>query len=127
MRNYQRQKNNPYKLPHNLYMRMLYLVRDYERLKSERSDIINASPPQDGTPHSGIGNPTESKGIKLAELRDSCTAIDDALAKVPPEYRRGVWNNICYQCPYPYDASEATYKRWRCRFIWQVAKNLHEI
>lgn len=100
-----------YKLPHNLYMRMLYLVRDYDRLKSERDDIINALPAPDGSPHTGVGNPTESKGIKLAELRDGCKAIDDALAIVPKEYRRGVWNNICYQCPYPIDACESTYKR----------------
>ena len=108
-------------------MRMLYLVRDYDRIKSERDEIINSSPSLDGAPHTGIGNPTESKGIKLAELRDSCKAIDDALSVVPKEYRRGVWNNICYQCPYPIDASESTYKRWRCRFIYQIAKNLHEI
>ncbi len=127
MREYQKQKNNPYKLPHNLYMRMLYLVRDYDRIKSEREDILNASPALDGTPHSGIGNPTESKGIKLAGLKDYCKAIDEALNFLPAEYRRGVWNNICYQYPYPVDASESTYKRWRCRFIYQLAKNLHEI
>ena len=68
MRNYQQKKNNPYKLPHNLYMRMLYLVRDYERIRSEREDILNASPAPDGTPHSGTGNPTEQKAIKLAGL-----------------------------------------------------------
>ena len=127
MRNYQRQKNNPYKLPHNLYMRMLYLVRDYERIRSEREDILAASPVPDGIPHSGTGNPTESKGIKLAELADNCKAVEAAIAIVPPEYRKGVWDNICYRSPYPVDAGEATYKRWRCRFIYEVAKFLHEI
>lgn len=127
MRNYQRQKNNPYKLPHNLYMRMLYLVRDYNRIKEEREDILNSSPPVDGVPHSGIGNPTEQKGIKLAALGDMCKAIDKALEAVPPEYRKAIWENICYQSPYPIYAGEATYKRWRCRFIYEVAKNVHEI
>ncbi|MBR6617953.1 MAG: hypothetical protein IKL00_08820 [Oscillospiraceae bacterium] len=127
MRNYQRQKNNPYKLPHNLYMRMLYLVRDYERIRSERDDILHGTPDHDGVPHAGYGSPTESRGIMLANMGGSCDAIDKALKDVPPEYRKGVWNNICYQCPYPTDAGEATYKRWRCRFIYNVAKNLHEI
>ena len=127
MRNYQQKKNNPYKLPHNLYMRMLYLVRDYERIRSEREDILNASPAPDGTPHSGTGNPTEQKAIKLAGLGDNCSAIEQALRVVPPEYRKGVYDNICYRSPYPTDAGEATYKRWRCRFIYEVAKNLHEI
>lgn len=127
MRNYQRQKNNPYKLPHNLYMRMLYLVRDYERIKSERADILHSSPSPDGIPHSGTGNPTENKGIKLAALHSNCKAIEDALKEIPEEYRKGVWNNICYQSPYPCDAGEATYKRWRCRFIYRVAEKMHEI
>lgn len=127
MRNYQRQKNNPYKLPHNLYMRMLYLVRDYERIRSEREDILQGSPAPDGIPHSGTGNPTEQKAIKLAELGGSCRAVETALSLIPVEYRKGVYNNICYQSPYPTDAGEATYKRWRCRFIYEVAKILHEI
>lgn len=108
-------------------MRMLYLVRDYERIRSEREDILKGSPPVDGIPHSGIGNPTEQKAIKLAGLGGNCTAIEQALRAVPSEYRKGVWNNICYQSPYPNDAGEATYKRWRCRFIYEVAKNLHEV
>ena len=40
MRNYQAKNNNPYRLPHNLYMRMLYLIKDYERLKEERKEIL---------------------------------------------------------------------------------------
>ena len=127
MRNYQRQKNNPYKLPHNLYMRMLYLIRDYERIRAEREDILNASPAPDGVSHTGTGNPTELKAIKLAELGNSCGAVERAVSIVPPEYRKAVWNNICYQSPYPIDAGEATYKRWKCRLIYEVAKNLHEI
>ena len=127
MRNYQCKKNNPYMLPHNLYMRMLYLVRDYERIRSEREDILSASPVPDGIPHSGNGNPTEQKAIKMAELDSTCSAVEKALDIVPYEYRKAVWNNICYKSPYPINAGEATYKRWRCRFIYEVAKNLHEI
>lgn len=96
MRNYQRQKNNPYKLPHNLYMRMLYLVRDYDRIREQ-------------------GRERERE------------AVDGALHAIPAEYRKGVWDNVIRQAPYPSDAGEATYKRWRCRFIYNVAKNLGEI
>lgn len=94
MRNYQPQKNNPYKLPHNLYMQMLYLVRDYNRL------VENGIRPE------------------------ATAAVDRALQVVPTEYRRGVWDNIVYCAAYPMDAGEATYKRWRCRFIYNIAKNL---
>ena len=36
MKEYQRKRNNPYQLPHNVYMRVLYHIRDYERMKAER-------------------------------------------------------------------------------------------
>lgn len=35
MRNFIPKRNNLYKLPHNLYMQMLYLLRDYPRIKKE--------------------------------------------------------------------------------------------
>ena len=38
MRNYQRTRNNPYLLPHHLYMRTLYIIRDYERLKQKAEE-----------------------------------------------------------------------------------------
>lgn len=124
MRNYQRQKNNPYKLPHNLYMRMLYLVRDYERIRSEREDILKGSPAPDGIPHSGIGNPTEQKAIKLAMLDRECEAVAKAIGKVPEEYRRPLINNICYGSPYPYTAHRNTYSYWRTKLLHFVACNL---
>lgn len=124
MRNYQRQKNNPYKLPHNLYMRMLYLVRDYERIRSEREDILCGSPAPDGVPHTGVGSPTEHKAIKLAMLDRECDAVTKALNGIPEEYRKGVINNICYGSPYPYTAHRNTYSYWRARLLNSVAQNL---
>jgi len=37
MRNFIPKRNNLYKLPHNIYMQMLYVLRDYARIKSEAS------------------------------------------------------------------------------------------
>ncbi|MBE6850923.1 MAG: hypothetical protein E7504_04165 [Ruminococcus sp.] len=125
MRNYQRQKNNPYKLPHNLYMRMLYLVRDYERMKSERKNILHGSPASDGIPCAGIGNPTENKAIKLASMDSDCAAVERALSGIPTEYRKGIMDNICYGSPYPIDADYETYGRWRRRFLYYIAQNLN--
>ena len=128
MRNYQRQKNNVYKLPHNLYMRILYLIRDYERIKSERDNVLYSTSCSDGQPHApSISSPTEAKGIKLYEIGNRCRAVEEALQSIPQEYRQVVWSNICYQSPYPIIAGEATCKRWRSRLIYEVAKNLHEI
>ncbi len=122
MRNYQRQKNNPYKLPHNLYMRMLYLVRDYDRLKAMRDDVHFSSPVNDGIPCSGIGNPTEHKAIRLAFIGDECHAIESAFLEIPEEYRKGIKDNICYGTPYPYTAHRNTYSYWRVRLLHSLAK-----
>lgn len=127
MRDYQRKKNNPYKLPHFLYKRMLYLVKDYERIRAERMEILHSTPEHDGIPTSGKGNPTEAKGIKLAMLDRECSAIENALSNVPQEYRNGIMNHIIHDTPFPIDADYETYGRWQRRFIYYLAKNLHHI
>lgn len=126
LKEYQRKRNNPYRLPHNLYMRVLYLIRDYDRLKSERQEILYASPVNDGMPRgNATSSTTESKAIRLARLDEDCKAVEQALIQVPTEYRRGVLNNICYGSQFPFDASYSTYKRWRQRLIFWTAENMN--
>ena len=127
MRDYQRKKNNPYELPKSLYKRMIDLVRDYERIKRQRDDIINSTPEHDGVSSNTIGNPTENKAIKLAILGRDCEAVEKALAKIPKEYHKGIMNNIIYHARYPYTASERTYGYQKSRFIYFIAKNLYLI
>lgn len=119
MRDYQRQKNNPYKLPHNLHKRMIYTALDYPRIKSERDEIMH------GEYHGK--NPTEDRGIRLASMESTCEAIEKALQTIPKEYRKGVWGNVVERKPYPIDAGESTYARYRAKFLYMVAKNLGEI
>lgn len=127
MRNYQRQKNNPYRLPNDLYKRMRYLIRDYNRMKKEREDILYKSVPSNGIPHSGIGNPTEHKALKLVVIDRECEAIDEALRIVPEEYRKGVLDNICNDSPYPYVAHRNTYGYWKSKLIYTLAEKLNYI
>lgn len=105
MRHYQRKKDNPYQLPHNVYMQCLYLIRDYDRLRKML--------------HSVAVNESQTKVIELR-----CEAIEQALVVVPPEYHSGVLDNIMYGCGYPIDASHTTYGNWRRRFIYQLAVNM---
>ena len=126
MRHYQKKRNNPYILPHNLYMSVLYIIRDYERLKSEREYILTASPlPPDGQPRGmSISNPTEDKAMKLIAVSSQIDVVDKALRTVPKEYRKGVMDNILYESWYPIDAGVRTYQYWKQRFIYYVAKNM---
>jgi len=105
LRDYQRKKNNPYLLPHNLRKRMLYLVRDYDRIRNKCEEDLK----------------------KESILFYECLAIEYAVKKIPPEYKQGVIDNICRDTPYPIDAGEATYKKWRSRLFYYLAQELGEI
>ena len=83
MRNYQRTRNNPYILPHHLYMRTLYIIRDYERLKQKSEDIEN-----------------EKDEISICNrAAEEAKAIENALSYVPSFYRDGVFENIIGNVP----------------------------
>ena len=109
-------------------MRMLYLVRDYNRLKEEYANIIHEMPHNDGMPKGNMtGDPTLEKVLKTESISREVGAVEQALYQVPQEYRKGVFDNICYGDKFPIIAGEATYRRWRCRFIYYIAKNLNQI
>lgn len=126
MKDYQRKTNNPHLLPKTVYNRVLWLIRDYERMKAERNEIIHGySCEQDGLPHgSETGNPTMDKALKLETLGREMEAVEQALLLVDEDMRNGIINNICYQVPYPYYPSESTWLRRKKKFIHDVAKNL---
>ena len=127
MRNYQRKKKNPYLLPHNVYMQTLYLIRDYERLKDEYNQLLYASSmPCDGQPKGsgGVGRPAENKAVILSGISTKTDAVENALKQIPECYRKGVWNNVLYGWRYPIDADERTYRTYKQRFIYAVAKKM---
>ena len=125
-RDYQPQKNNPYLLPQPLYRMTLAFIRDHDRKRSAYEELATASPPPpDGQPRgSAKGSPTERSGMRRFELWIAISAVDDALGVIPPEYQKGVWENIVLYKRYPDDASPSTYKRWKQKFIHQVAHNM---
>lgn len=130
MREYQNKKNNPYLLPHCLYMRTLYIIRDYDRLKAETEQIIHESPlPSDGQPtaHNFNGSSTENKALRLAEIDAEIAAIETALSKLPVFYQLPIKNNILYDIRYPAGASSRTFKRYKQMFVFLVAKKLNFI
>ena len=125
-REHQPTSSKSYVLPHNLYMITLYTVRDYDRMRAEYHEAagISAHVLRDKISNNGTGNPTERNGIIRANLFDRLEAIEQALLKIPSEYRKGLIDNIIYKAWYPDDASTRTYRRWKQRFIYYVAENL---
>lgn len=127
MSEYQKTKNNPYLLPKTLYYRVLWLIRDYERLKAERNEIIYSyNCQQDGLPKgSTMDSPTEQRALKLERLSRELEAIDQALLQVDLDMRNSILENIYYQIPYPHYPIRWTWQRQKQKFVYNVAKNLH--
>lgn len=127
MRDYQPTKT-PYWLPRELYMMTLYLIRDYDRLRYEyEAQADRSPPPRDGQPRgTGTVDPTERAVLCMMSSRfDKLRAIEQAMLILPDEYRQAVFENVCHREPYPIQgASYATWRRWRQRYIYQVAKNM---
>lgn len=126
MKDYQRKTNNPHLLPKTVYNRVLWLIRDYERMKAERNEILYSGNREvsDMPRGSDMANTTMDKALKLEQLDREMQAVEQALLLVDGDMRTGIMNNICYQVPYPYYPSESTWLRRKRKFIHDVAKNL---
>lgn len=113
-------------LPRAVYMKTLYQIRDYHRLKENLEDIIDEQPDPRQPQVFGTrkGSVVETKAIKREKDKAIVDGIDKALRNVPKEYRHGVWQAVMYNAPYPKDADPSTYTRHKSRFIIMVARNL---
>lgn len=128
MRDYQREKNNSWHLPKQLYKQTLCLIRDYPRLKEEYKDVIEGRHFQEGGGKSSKpGDPTGTLACRIESIHDRIVAVEKALTDIPEEYRNGIWKNIAYDTRFPDDADRTTYGRWKARYVWQVAYNMHWI
>lgn len=125
-KDYQRKTNNPYLLPKTVYNRVLWLIRDYERMKAERNEILYSGNREvsDMPRGSERGNPTMDKALRLETLGREMEAVEGALLLVQEDLRNGVMNNICYQVAYPYFPDRTTWWREKVKFVNQVARNL---
>lgn len=87
-RNYQLKRNNRYYMPHDLYMRVQYIIKGYDRLKKDYMDILYSSPPPpDGMPRGNEnGSPTERKALKLEQIGQELEAIDQSCVEIRGKY-----------------------------------------
>ena len=126
---YQRKKNNPYRLPDDLYMRIVYIIRGYDRRKEEYHTLLRDLPATHGIAiqsNSNTSDPTARKAIKLAIISDELEAVEQSVFLIPAEYRDGVFRNIAHGRGtwYPRNADASTYRRWKQKYIFFVAKRL---
>lgn len=124
MREYQTSKEKV--LPKDIYMTTLHYIRGYYRRKENLQDKVDASPdPRQPHIKGGTkGSPTETKAMQREKDRDIVAAIDRALETIPEEYRRGVWQKVMYNAPYPDDAAVSTYSNYKADFVIRAARYL---
>lgn len=132
MRDYQAVKNNPYLLPHHLYMRTLYIIRDYDRLKEKAERLLDfktsvkekfVKTPEEIKNLDGIKDEPSTLPFERAALE--ADAIEGALEFIPPFYRDGVLENIMEGSRYPIGADERTFRRYKQKYIYHVARLLN--
>lgn len=108
MRDYQIKRSKWY-LPQYAYRMALCVVRAYPDIAAElRSD-------------------DRRERAVTAQLRRQVDAVEMALLEIPAEYRDGVLDNILEKMSQDRipNAGRNTWSRWRGRFLYEVAHNLH--
>ena len=127
MRDYQPHKNNPYWLERTVYNRVLAVVRDYDRMVRDYTEIIHETAAGDGQPGSNTpGDPVARKAERMDRLWEDIRAVEIALIQIPPEYRDGVLRNIRYGgWPKDVPAHRNTWSKWRRRLLFLVAEKLY--
>ncbi len=100
MRNYQPRKNNKYYLRPGIFKKTLAIVRDYPELWEEE----------------------KRKEISEQGKRE-LLAIMQAREALPEEYGEAIFRNLVYGAGTSYMAAD-TRRRWRARFLYEVASRL---
>lgn len=106
MREYQLRSMNAYVLPKEVYHQCLWVVRDVERLQALALHAADRSLPQ------------------CSAARARLEAIYAAMNKIPEEYRQGIFDQIVNREPFKNGAHENTWKKWKQRFLYELAINL---
>ena len=122
------QRNDPYRLPREVYKQVYHIIKDYKRMAELAESILESSGSGEGAPVKGtISDTTAVKAAKRETLLRYTSAIDRAFSLVPPEYRKPIWDNIVNGKPYPDYADKVTFWRYRRRVYWYVADGLNLI
>jgi len=118
-------------IPKEVYNRCVWLVRDYDRMKNlvmtaEISGQIN------------LGKVSKSREVTLIaddsewlfpldvvrQAKSDVECVDRALLVVPEELRPGLLDMVSHRGKTNDAAHENTWKRWKKRFIYELAEEL---
>lgn len=126
MPNYYARRTGKYALPPNVRSQLIYLIKDYERMKEEADAILSEYGINfEGMPkRSAQSDVVASKAERREYILSRLGAIESAFEKVPEVYRLPIYNNICRRERYPDYADKTTFWRWRSKMLYYLAKSL---
>ena len=112
-----------YSLPRTTYMQTIWFIKSYDE-KLEEYKTVAYSAPEGGIGRSSMpGDPTGSRGLRAARLSQDLKAVDDALKALPEYYREPVLENTLHRKPWPTYSTTRTFKRYKRKFVYHVARN----
>ena len=120
-------KNRGYKLTPRRRAIAIEIVRQYPQDLRSRADILHGSPPHAGAgAKGGHSDPTAARALRYASIEKRISAVEKALEKIPPEYHKGVLDNVIFKIGRERleesgFAGSATWQRQRERFLFYVA------
>jgi hypothetical protein len=115
-------------LPPNLYRQILYLIKDYDRIRNLWSEEPYAVPNTDGQPQeTDIGDHNFSRTHQRLRLEEDIKAIEQSLLEIPKEYQDGVSNHLKYGVLFPDCGDRKTWYKYQSMYIYQIAKQLCKI
>ena len=145
-REYQPKRNNPYYIDdRDIHMQMVYMIRNYPKLRARRERLLYGSPaPSDGQPRgNGTTNPTEQKALVLATINGQIEAVEQVIIDLQGKYSRTCtgepfdayeafmdYGVFCYYRSKPGKDEapcERTWKYYRTEFTYKLAKKLNYI
>lgn len=143
-RHYQRKQTKSYYIEDkNIYMQMVYMIKDYPELKRRREKILHGSPePSDGQPKgTKTSNPTEQKALVLCVIDTQIKAIEQVIVELRSKYSKTCagepfdayeafmdYSVFCYYRSKPgkdMAPCERTWKRYRKEFVYKLAQKLN--
>jgi len=127
-KHYQRKRGNDYMLPDSLYLRVIYTIKDAERLRDAYNGLSEVTTPNlTGMPkQQGVFSPTEVSALKRAGyIYDELRIIEQAKSEVSGFYRDAVHRKICYDIPYDFDKMPRRgVQQAEAKYLYRVAELL---
>lgn len=125
MKIYWSEKHIKEPLPRSLYIRIIWQIRDYARMKERMEEVVCSTPSEFmQASDKSFSDPTGTKAVMVAAISNEINAIEKALGMIPAEYHKGIVDNICLGRPYPAYACISTWKRWKHRLVNQIVRNM---